>query len=641
LSRLLNKFALSNKTLLHLALIVLLGLLAYSNTFDIPFVFDDEPNIRDNPLIKDFIYFKEPVKAEEVPMDYDIWFTNRIVGYLTFALNHAFHGLDVRGYHAVNLANHIANALLIYWLVLLTFMTPFGQESSIRDHAKIIALFSGVLFVSHPIHTQAVTYIVQRFASLATFFYLLSLALYIRCRLSGTLNFKSITLYVLFLFSAVLAMKTKEIAFTLPLVIALYEFMFFRGLLRKRLPYLVPILLTMLIIPMSLLGADKPIGNVIGEFQEATRLVTEMPRSDYLFTQFHVISTYIRLLFLPVNQNLDYDYPVFHSLFDLPVFFSFLFLASIFGIGIILLHKSRTAEPAMRLASFGILWFFITLSVESSVIPIVDVIFEHRVYLPNAGIIVATVTAGALLVEKINGRKMMMAAIVCGVILTAVLGSATYARNSTWKNNTSIWEDVVSKSPEKWRGHHNLGNEYQEAGLQEKAIQQYKEAIRLNPDDARSYNDLGISYKMLGLYDKALEHYLSALRRDPNQVKAYNNIGNIYIIKELYDEGIDYFKIALTLKPDSAETHYNMGNALYYRGQYEKAIEHYRASLDINPNEAKAYNNLGVAYLKLGHKELALKEVETALRLDPRLKEARESLEEILEAYETVPGEAR
>jgi tetratricopeptide (TPR) repeat protein len=614
-------------------------LLAYSNTFDVPFVFDDEPNIKNNLLIKDFIYFKYPVRAEEVRMDYDIWFTNRIVGYLTFAFNYHIHGLDVRGYHAVNLACHIANAMLIYWLVLLTFMTPFGQESSIRDHAKIIALFSGVLFVSHPIHTQAVTYIVQRFASLAALFYLLSLAFYIKCRLSNTLNPKSLTLYVLSLLSAALAMKTKEMAFTLPLVIVLYEVMFLKGSLRKRASYLVPILLTMLIIPMSLLGADVLLGDVIGEFREATRLVTEMPRSDYLFTQFRVISTYMRLLFLPINQNLDYDYPAFHSFFDLPVLFSFLLLASIFSIGIILMHRSKTAEPAMRLVSFGILWFFITISVESSIIPIADVIFEHRAYLPNAGIIVAAVTAVTLLTRKVNDKKVVTAAIMSGAILVAVLGSATYARNSIWESNTSIWEDVVSKSPDKSRGHHNLGNEYQEADLLEKAIGQYKEAIRLNPDYASSYYNLGNSYKKLGLYDMALEQYLLALQKDPNQVKAYNNIGNIYLDRELYDKAIEQYRQAIRLKPGYADAHYNMGHAYYLKGQYDNAVEHFKAVLSTNPNDADSHNNLGATYLKMGLKEMARKEFEEALRIDPNLLEARRALLTLATSKAEADGE--
>jgi hypothetical protein len=237
--------------LIHLALIALLGLLAYSNTFDVPFTFDDFENISENPIIKDFNHFIEPSTAGGYKKYAAL--KSRYMGYLTFALNYRAHGLDVRGYHAVNLAIHIVNALLVYWLVVLTFRTPFMKDSQFRDYAGYIALFSALLFVAHPVQTQAVTYIVQRLASLATLFYLLAIALYVKCRLCGALSSRSAVLYALALISAVLAMKTKETAFTLPVMVALYEVLFFGGSPRKRFLYVLPLVLTMLIIPLTLL----------------------------------------------------------------------------------------------------------------------------------------------------------------------------------------------------------------------------------------------------------------------------------------------------------------------------------------------------------------------------------------------------
>jgi hypothetical protein len=273
---------------------------------------------------------------------------------------------------------------------------------------------------------------------------------------TGFLSGLKLAFYVLSIIFAVLAMKTKEIALTLPIIIAVYEFMFFDGKLKRKILYLLPVFSTILIIPLTLLDMNKPLGELIGDVSEATRHIdTDMSRSDYLFTQFRVIATYIRLLFLPINQNLDYDYPTYHSFFDPNVILSCLFLLSILGIGVYLLYRSRSASYHSRLIAFGIFWFFITLSVESSIIPIVDVIFEHRVYLPSVGFILACVTGLGMMLERINSR-VVARVIVAGIVMAVImLGGMTYGRNQVWLNIMTLWEDVVMKSPQKSRPRNN------------------------------------------------------------------------------------------------------------------------------------------------------------------------------------------
>src|SRR3989338_5829211 len=323
--------------------------LIYSNTFSSPFHFDDTPNIVENYKLRDLSIFWPPSDT-------------RYIGSLSFALNYYFSGLNVFGYHLVNIIIHIINSILVWWLVILTFRTPVMERINTNPQLRyFIAITASLLFVSHPIQTQAVTYIVQRFASLATLFYLLSLTLYIKAKLQTIqveakdenkfFSTSTLTFYLLSLISAILAMKTKEIAFTLPFVVLLYEFMFFtphpsrafgtegggiaigmkQSLFVKRILYLIPLLLTLFIIPLSLIGTDKPVGDMIGELREASQETEEISRSVYLLTQFKVIVTYIRLLFLPINQNLDYDYPLSHSLFEPQTFASFLFLSAIFA----------------------------------------------------------------------------------------------------------------------------------------------------------------------------------------------------------------------------------------------------------------------------------------------------------------------
>ena len=268
------------KPFLHILLITAVGLLAYSNTFNVPFHLDDSAVIIRNPIIKYLHFFVEPSKAKAFKgfFEYET-FRLRYIGYLTFALNYKVHGLNVAGYHIVNLAVHIINALLVYWLVLLTLRMPFFRTtySEARTLQAVpcglppnwIALFSALLFVSHPVQTQAVTYIWQRVTSLTATFYLFSLLMYIKARSdcskvgskeseTGFLSDLNLIFYVLSVLFAIIAMKTKEIAFTLPIIIALYEFMFFEGRLKSRILFLIPVFSTMFIIPLTLfVGTDR------------------------------------------------------------------------------------------------------------------------------------------------------------------------------------------------------------------------------------------------------------------------------------------------------------------------------------------------------------------------------------------------
>ena len=498
------------KTLVHVLLIVVFAVLGYANTFHVPYIFDDVWTIVENPKIRDLHFFLET----------DIIRSTRYLGFLTFALNYAVHGLDVTGYHVVNLAIHIINAALVYLLVLLTLRTPRLRNGAIPFTA-LLPLGAALLFVSHPLQSQAVTYIAQRFASLATLFYLLCLVLYIRSRLSENTAARA-ALYVLALLSAVCAMKTKEISFTLPVILALYEVLFFRGAAGKRLLRLVPFVLTMLIIPLSLIGIDKPIGEVIGDVSEATKVQTSLSRWEYLMTQFRVIMTYIRLVFVPVNQNLDYDYPVYRTFVDPNVVLSFLFLAALCGTAVYLLYQSRitthkSPDTHYRLIAFGIFWFFITLSVESSLIPIVDVIFEHRMYLPSVGVFIATGTGALLLTARLKEtwRRAEKTVAAAFMVIVLLLTATTFARNLVWKDGITLWQDVVRKSPHNSIAHYNLGVVYQDKGRNEEAIQQYLIAIRIRPDYAAAYTNLGKAYLSKGMYEQAIGHFRTALEFEP------------------------------------------------------------------------------------------------------------------------------
>ncbi|MBI5196158.1 MAG: tetratricopeptide repeat protein [Nitrospirae bacterium] len=644
----LYKISLLHKPIVHILLIVIIALIAYSNTFHVPFQFDDKPYIAENSAIKDFQYFIEPSKIEKIKLSYPLsnilvqyTFKKRLMGSLTFAINYKLHGFNVTGYHIFNLSIHIINALLVYWFVLLTFQTPSLRMLNSEHRTHLIALFSSLLFVSHPIQTQAVTYITQRFASLATLFYLLSMVMYVKFRTQNlpsgqagtehraqstdkrqkTFSLSSVFWYLGSVLSAVLAMKTKEIAFTLPVVIILFEFMFFDNLrstkeITKKLLYLTPLILTILIIPLSLI----PKGNTMENIDEATRALSTMSRWDYLFTQFRVTVTYIRLLFLPINQNLDYDYPIYNSFLNPNVFLSFLFLLSVFGLGVYLFYYSKKYSTfilhpsSLRLTAFGIFWFFITLSVESSIIPTQDIIFEHRLYLSSIGVFVAIITSIFIITAKLQRKweTMNKGIVLLFIVIIISLAGTTYSRNTVWSDEIRLWEDVVKKSPNKARGHINLGLAYDSNNLTDKAIEHLQTALKLNPDSLEAHIDLGKIYDANNLPDKAIEHLQTALKLNPDSSEAYNNLGLVYAKKGEFDVAVELYNKAIALNPYHFTSYVGRGNVYDDKNQPDKAIEDYNKAISLNPDYATAYLERGITYMRIGKLGLAILDFQRA-----------------------------
>lgn len=606
-----GRFALTHP-LVHAALIILLCLLAYSNTFQVPFQFDDPRSITEVSFVRDLREFPNVLTQP------------RSIGFLSFALNYRLHGTDVAGYHVVNLVIHIINALLLYQFVMLCFRTPVLKTSSLGVYAKPIALFSALLFAGHPVQTQAVTYIAQRFASLATLFFLLSIVAYTASRLATTgqrSRRKAIAWYVVSFCSAVLAMKTKEIAFTLPVVIALHELLFFEGPIKKRLLIVLPLVLTMVIIPMSLLGTAGPLGDVISDVSEVTRLQTDTTRSEYLFTQFTVIVTYLRLLALPMNQNLDYDYPLYQSFISWEVVPSFLLLMVIFGIGVYLVYRDRRSPGSGRLIAFAIFWFFITLAVESSIIPIADVIFEHRLYLPSIGFFLMCTVSLFLGVERLRSRWPCAGKTLTIVLTVVVLlfASLAHVRNRVWQSEERLWKDVIRKSPLKARGYNGLGLAYYNRREHDQAIEAFARAIALHPAYGVAYNNLGNALYWKGLVDQAVEVQSKAIALDPNNPAFHDNRGLSYAAKGDLDRAIADFERAIALDPSAASAHHNLGSVYHRLRQYGRAIEEYSRSISREPANAMVYSNRALSYAEQGDFKRALEDYGLAITLKPDL----------------------
>ncbi|HET6515658.1 MAG TPA: tetratricopeptide repeat protein [Thermodesulfovibrionales bacterium] len=588
-------------------MIALVGLLSYSNSFTVPFQFDDDGYIVNNPAIKTFHYILAPADVatltqgspEAFPVSLRYAFMTRIIAYASFAMNYRLNGLNVVGYHLVNLLIHIVSAMLVFWIVKATSKTDYFGAVAGWNSTRLcgaIAAASALLFVSHPVQTQAVTYLTQRFASLAACLGLLALFLYIASRLSSSGHKRSV-LYTTSLLSTVAAMLTKEFTVTLPFVIALYEITFFTGRIRNRLKILAPFAVTLAIIPSLVFIQQGSMTTLESTMRTITAAnVSNITRTDYLLTQFRVIIFYLRLLFFPINQNVDHDVMIYHSLFTPPVFVSFVALLTLFFLGVFLYRASNRekAYPELRLASFGIIWFFITMSVESSIVPMGELAAEYRLYLPSVGVILATVSIGGVAARRISRPQTLRSLLLyglCGVIVL-MFSLATHARNKVWASEISLWEDAARKSPLRVRPHQNLGMYYAFEGYLEDAKRELMTALALEPNDPKLHNNLGMLYKKMKAYDQAVEEYSTVLRLAPGDAIVHYNLGNVYLEQGRVPEAVQEYQVTVRLIPDYDEAHNNLGIAYCQSGQFDAAIREYNLALRLNPQNVKARNNL-------------------------------------------------
>jgi tetratricopeptide (TPR) repeat protein len=607
---------------LSLLLVAAVGVAAYSNTFSVPFLFDDEQAIATNNITKELSRIFAGHGLHYNP--------RRIVGYLTLALNYRYGGLDVTGYHVVNLVIHITSAFLVYALAAVTLKTPFfvsdpmsPERRSLPPASALIPLVAALLFVAHPVQTQAVTYIVQRFASLATLFYLAAVVCYARGRLvsvaetqapavegrrfpSGRWWRRSIIVlwFLLAVLMAALAILTKEIAVTLPAAVLLYECCFF-GSVRKKLVRVFWITVTLAAAAGLFLLLTHRLGGFFAAINNLTlQEADSISRTTYFITQLTVITRYLRLLILPINQQILYDYPLHHSLLDVDVLLSSLLLGSLLALSGWFCFRSGTStyrsqapwariSPSrrmLRIAGFGGIWFFLTLSVESSVIAIRDVIFEHRLYLPSVGIFLAAAAAAASFPDT---RRVRMFAAIVGVGVVVTLASVTYLRNETWRDPVRLWRDNVDKSPSNFGACQSLGVALQRNRDYQGAIQAYLRCLSLNAYKPEIYNNLGAAYNATGFPDKAAEMYSAALRYAPEHWPTWLNLGGAYIRKGDYPAAEIAIKSAIRFSPQRMEGHYHLGYLYELQGRYDEAEKEYREALSLDPSYALAWKGLG------------------------------------------------
>lgn len=614
-----------NRCLTVFLIILSAGVISYASGLLADFQFDDYYAIVNNPLIKHF--------SPAVLWDH---YKARLVTNFSFTVNYLLFGLDVFWWHMINLVIHVVTAFFAYLLTFITLQSPPLKDRFKDDDRHLIALFSSLIFLVHPIQTQAVTYIVQRATSLAGLFYLGAMYFYARARLNR--HIRSYGWAVAF---ALLGVMTKPIVITLPFMIVLYDFCFLSSLKKTKLENFflwVLFLLPMVAVPFLLLGKAR----LTWESIQTIDGYGSMPQMHYLLTQFKVAMTYLRLLFFPVGQNLDYDYRIATSLFEPAVFIS---VIGLILIGWLALRLFKTE----RLMSFGILWFFIAISAQSSIFPLADVIYEHRLYLACYGFSVFLCIAIYRILKIPKAYKAVMGVIVFLLMVT------TCSRNMLWGDSVAFMQDVVAKSPNKARPHNNLGFIYFTLGDFVQAENEYSKAIALDPGYFVAYNNLGMAYYEQGKIDEAknifekvimlypdypdpytglglvyqesgkenfaFRLFTEAVTLYPYNAAAYIGLGNIYQNRGDWGAAKKQFQKAVWLNPDSAYAHYNLGNISFKQGNFYEALLSYQRAVRLRPNFAQAFNNMGNIFFYFSDNEKAVGMYEKAIQYNPFLPE--------------------
>lgn len=602
------------------AAVVLAGVLAYSSAFPGAFVYDDAFNVARNRKL-------------DRPLDYlpggPGWAAqpNRAVVFATFALDRAVAGNDPTFHRAVNVAIHVANALLVAALVLAAFGAARLRGSALAPQAWSVALLAALLFVAHPLQTQAVTYVVQRLASLATFFYLAATVLYLRWRLArdgGARGLRGWWAYGAALAATLLAMRSKEIAFTLPVALLLVEAVLLEGPWRRRLPPLLPFAATMILIPATLLATAGGEGAAAAGGLEATRVQTGMSRLDYLLTQSTVLVRYLGLAVAPVGQTVDHDVALRTSLLDPAVLGSTALLLALAGLGAWLLRgasprRERPLDPAARLGGLGIAWFFLTASVESSVIPIVDLMYEHRAYLPMAGLCIAAATGIAGAARRLAPARAATATAAAGAALAVVLGAVTWNRNAAWSSEVALWSDAVRKTPGKARPRHNLGVALSAAGRRAEALPLLEESVRLDPAYAKGHESLAVALADSGRTAEAEAHLRRAVELDPRMADAWFDLGTLRFDGGRYAEAVPYFEKAVSLAPEHARAWIDLAASWNGLGRADEAVRAIGRAPPEVAREPLARAQVALALARLGDLAGARREVEALRRAAPAI----------------------
>jgi len=537
----------------------LIVLVIYSPALRGPFVWDDELLIRDNPHVTSLDQagrlFTEDVEATGGARSS----LYRPLMMVTFAMEYGLWRLHPVGYHAVNVAWHAAVALMVFCLASLLF------------EAAVPAFIACILFLVHPVHTEAVSYISGLSDPMSVLFLLGALYVYIKRPLPAVANFFALTaVYAACLLS-------RESGLILPAFLLLYHGTFKKKI--DRLSFSGLLIVAAAYVAVRLTALDFLLPHAAGK----TSLVSR------LFGFFAAFPQYLRLLVWPADLHMEYGTVLLRPT-DPQALGGLLLLSAACGLLVYAWRRSR-------LIAFGIGWFLIGLLPFSNLFPINATMAEHWLYLPSIGVFLVAAHGLYRLYQHPRLKKSSLALIAA---LVGFYGTVTFVHNRYWGDPVLFYERTFAYAPYSWRVANNLGTTYKEKGDLERAQAYLLKAVALKPDSVEAHSNLGTVYNQEGRFEEAVAQLNKALALDPQYVEAYRNLGNAYRRAGRVDEAAEAYQKALSLRPDYAMAYAGLGNLAQDAEDFSEAVRLYEKALAIDPGCVEAYNNLGVVKQKAG-----------------------------------------
>ncbi|MFC1807322.1 tetratricopeptide repeat protein [Candidatus Omnitrophota bacterium] len=574
-------------------LIAALGLLVYANSLNNAFIWDDDNLIKDNVIIRSIsnarLLFSNGTR-KTVGARSSCSF--RPMQMLTYMIDYSFWGLNVIGYHLTSTIIHILVAISLFWLVNILFSN------------KLLAFLTSILFVSHPIHTEAITYIAGRADPLSALFIVLSFIFYVKYDRSRVGAF-----LVIAIISFIAALLSRENSIIFPILILIYHYSFKEKIKAAGYSPFVILSAVYILIRATILR------NLLPHLTSENTLLQRIPGV------FAALSGYLRVLLVPIGLHMEYQDKIF-KFFDPQV------LSGI-AIFIFLIIWVLKKGGKSKLALFSFLFFFIALLPSMNLYPIRAYMAEHWLYLPSIGFFLVIANAGYRLsvygVRRAHLREPQtehrtpnLYVLAAMALLITFYSVRTIQQNTYWKDPLTFYQTTLKYAPDSGRIHNNIGFEYYNRGEKERAIPFIKKAIELDPKNAKAYYNLGNAYYERGENSKAIALLKKAIEIESTYSAAYNNLGIIYSVTGRRSEAVQLYLKAIEINPYYAFAYNNLGNTYSELGRYQDASNSYLKAIELDNNYAIAHMHLAIAYFHLKKYQDALRECDRAIDLGAR-----------------------
>lgn len=599
-------------------ILTILTALFYFPSLKYPFQFDDLANItkkfsirNDNPISR--IFSNSRWMAD--------WF-NRI--------NFDFDRFNPFYYRLLNLFIHIIAGILLFYLIK-TLLKQLAPKKFLFKNSTIIAFTTAGLFLLHPVQTQTVSYVIQgRLEGLASMFVIAILLVMINALITLN-NVKRIILLSIATILSILSFGTKEIIVVTPILLALCDWFFISdsnwNKFKTRILYHLGFFILFYgfffarfmnfsfftrAISLKMVTANNR-GNIITE--QAQNVIKPL---EFLISEFKVILHYLLMFIWPFGISVEYDWKLSSSFFALDSFFPFIVLALILSFAIYTIIKKKNT-----FIGFGLLWFFITISPRTTIIPSPELLCDYKSYLASIGwlflIAIAIIYSLQNLFLFIRNRTKLKNSnnflISCIISILIILGISTYFRNTVWRTAVEFWGDIVKKAPLKARAHNNYGVSLSESGKIDKAIKHYQKAINLDRYYSDPLSNIAVAYSLKDQIDDAISALKMALVINPNYPEAFNNIGTLYLKKKEYDQSIQALDNAIKLRPYYGKAFYNKGRLYYERGDNENAWVNFKKATEGDLDTPEGFFTLGQLSINLQKYDEAINAFENIIKL--------------------------